>query len=52
MILIVEDDNDLREVLGEILGNLGYQVSLARHGVAALEFLRTIADTTPHVILL
>ena len=52
MVLIVDDDKDLREVLGEILGTHGYQVVLARHGVAALEYLRLSTDTTPDVILL
>ena len=39
-ILIVEDDADLREALGEILRDEGYEVGIAAHGAKALELLR------------
>jgi CheY-like chemotaxis protein len=38
-LLVVEDDREIRETLGEILGAEGYRVLLAEHGVRALEIL-------------
>jgi CheY-like chemotaxis protein len=52
MVLIVDDDKDLRELLGEILGDHGHHVVLARHGLAALECLRLSTNTTRDVVLL
>jgi len=47
-ILVVEDNNDLREALGEILKFDGYTAITAANGVDALEQMRL---TTPHLIL-
>ena len=40
-ILVVEDDDDMRESLGRILGRAGYQVQLARDGSEAITVLQT-----------
>lgn len=48
-ILIVEDDKDGRELLGELIALHGFQPVLASDGLAALELLKT---TRPCVILL
>lgn len=39
-ILIVEDDDDVRESLGEVLRDEGYEVATAANGLDALEALR------------
>jgi len=49
-ILIVEDDEDIRDNLSAILVRKGWQVSLSANGVEALEQLR--AHEPPRVILL
>jgi CheY-like chemotaxis protein len=48
-ILIVEDDKEGRELMGELLALYGFQPVLASDGLAALELLKT---TRPCVILL
>src|SRR5579859_277267 len=48
-ILLVDDDDDLRESLGEILEAEGYGVLEAENGRVALEILQTF--TKPSVIL-
>jgi CheY-like chemotaxis protein len=48
-ILVIDDDEDNREVLGEVLGEAGYSVVCARDGAEALELLRLVR---PDVILL
>lgn len=50
VVLIVEDDDDIREVMIEILTESGYSVCSARHGADALEQLRT--GPKPELILL
>ncbi len=50
-ILVVEDDQDIRESLQEVLSSEGYQVRTARHGLDALQQLRSSA-TLPNLILL
>ena len=40
-ILVVEDDDDMRESLGRILGRAGYQVQLVRDGSEAITVLQT-----------
>lgn len=40
-ILIVEDDDDLRVVVSELLRDLGYKVATAVNGSDALQYLRT-----------
>jgi CheY-like chemotaxis protein len=49
-ILVVDDDEDIREVIGLILREQGHLVDEAPDGVAALERLRT--GERPSVILL
>lgn len=48
-ILLVEDDNDIRETLGEVLEEEGYHVTMASNGIEALERLE---HTAPNLILL
>lgn len=43
-ILVVEDDDDIRESLVELLETEGYLVSSARQGAEALVFLETAPD--------
>ena len=40
--LVVEDDVDIREMLGELLEDEGYETALAKDGQQALELLSTI----------
>jgi CheY-like chemotaxis protein len=40
-ILIVEDDDDLRMVVTDLLADLGYRVASAMNGRDALEYLRS-----------
>lgn len=40
-ILIVEDDDDLREVVADLLSDLGYRVASAINGRDALDYLRS-----------
>lgn len=49
MILIVEDNADLRELLQEILQSVGYQVASASNGAEGLEVARAVH---PDLILL
>jgi len=49
-VLVVEDDIDVREMLGQVLQTEGYDVGLAGDGADALRRLR--AERTPQVILL
>jgi len=35
-ILVVEDDDDIREVVGEVLSSEGYRVDVAKDGIDAL----------------
>lgn len=51
MILIVDDDDDIREDLAAILRSQGYDVVTAEHGLAAREWL-VRARPLPDVILL
>ncbi len=50
-VLLVEDDDDLREVMADVLVELGYQVVQATNGEEALHQLRT-GDCLPCLILL
>jgi DNA-binding response OmpR family regulator len=50
-VLIVEDDVDIRECLGELLEDRGYKVLLAGTGAEALDELSR-ADALPAIILL
>ncbi|HTP26188.1 MAG TPA: response regulator, partial [Anaeromyxobacteraceae bacterium] len=49
LILVVDDDDDIRDLIAEILSLEGYSVVSAMHGVEALERLR---ETRPGLIIL
>ncbi len=49
LVLVVDDDPDILEAIGDILEGEGYRVSRARHGVEALE---RVSEERPAVILL
>jgi len=51
LILVVDDDRDIRDSLVEVLGEHGYPAIGAGNGVEALEILRTSAPP-PSLILL
>ena len=48
--LIVEDDDEIREVLEDVVKRCGFETVTARHGLEALRFLRQ--GPRPSVILL
>ncbi len=50
VVLVVEDDSDVRETVGIALADEGYAVALVCDGQEALEWLRT--HPTPRLILL
>jgi CheY-like chemotaxis protein len=49
-VLIVEDDEDLRDMMAQLLTIEGYDAATVANGREALEYLHTSAP--PHVILL
>jgi len=49
-IFVVDDDADLREVLGDLLRDEGYEAHLFANGESALAILR--GGARPHLILL
>ena len=49
-ILVIDDDSDIRDILGLVLGAEGYEVETAVDGVAGLDRLR--AGPRPSLILL
>lgn len=51
-VLVVDDDTSIRDLLGGLLKEEGYNVAAARNGREALEVLARRADLGPHVILL
>jgi CheY-like chemotaxis protein len=51
LVLVVEDDGDVRESIAEVLDREGYCVACAANGVEALAFLRR-AQPLPALILL
>jgi two-component system, OmpR family, response regulator CpxR len=50
-LLLIEDDDDIRETLAGVLTVRGYGVTAARNGIDALRLIR-IAQDRPSVILL
>lgn len=50
LVMVIDDDEDIRSTLTEILGRMKYGVACASHGLEALAQLRT--GTRPDVILL
>ena len=51
LVLVVEDDEDVRDIIGTLLQECGYSVIVARNGEEALERLRS-GPSRPCVILL
>ena len=51
-VLVVDDDTSIRDLVGGLLEEEGYNVATARNGREALEMLARRADLGPHVILL
>jgi CheY-like chemotaxis protein len=51
-VLIVEDDDDIRETLLEVLEDNGFEPSCAANGAEAPDLLRADGKEPPHVILL
>lgn len=51
-ILVVEDDESLRDALLEVLGDEGHDVRAAAHGAEALETLETTDAWMPEVLVL
>jgi CheY-like chemotaxis protein len=49
-VLVIDDDEDIREALGDVLGDAGYSVRVAASGSEALELLRDLEP--PSLILL
>ncbi len=49
LVLVVDDDDDIRDALSVVLGSEGYQVVCAMHGADALERLR---ECRPALIIL
>lgn len=52
VVLIVDDDEGIRETLQDVLTDAGYQALSARDGVEALALLRSPAQPRPSLILL
>jgi CheY-like chemotaxis protein len=52
MVLVVDDDEAIRESLSELLGDEGYRVQTAANGAEALSLLRPPSQLRPCVILL
>ena len=50
-VLVVDDDNDCREAIADVLYDAGYTVLMAREGRAALELLQA-NEHTPDLMLL
>jgi CheY-like chemotaxis protein len=48
-VLVVDDDEEIRETLAELLGEAGYEVTTASGGQEALDELRR---SLPHVLVL
>lgn len=52
VVLVVDDDESIRESLADLLGDEGYRVQTATNGAEALSLLRPPAQLRPCVILL
>ncbi len=46
-VLVVEDDDTLRELLGEVLRGWGYQAVAVASGIRAVELLETSSSRSP-----
>jgi two-component system, chemotaxis family, chemotaxis protein CheY len=51
LVMVVDDDTDLRQAVADVLEAKGYRVETAENGAAALELLND-SDELPRVILL
>ena len=51
-ILIIEDNNDIREILCEILTDEGFKVDSVKNGQQALDYLEKHPDCAPDLIFL
>ena len=52
-ILVIEDDETIRDVTGEILGHYGYEVVFAQDGTEAIDLYRSAQETgTPFDIII
>ncbi len=51
-VLLVEDDHEIRECVGEVLVEEGYEVAFAATGRDALDHLKKNAHALPAIILL
>jgi CheY-like chemotaxis protein len=51
-VLIVDDDDDIRETITVVLEDEGYSVASAANGEEALQYLRADATELPQLILL
>jgi CheY-like chemotaxis protein len=49
IVMVVDDDRDIREIVADVLGDAGYSVITAINGADAIELL---AKVTPSLILL
>lgn len=52
MVLLVEDDPDIRDIVQDVLEAEGYDVVPASHGKQALEFLRDVRNTEPPALVI
>jgi CheY-like chemotaxis protein len=50
IVLVVDDDQDLRDILCEVIGDMGFTTAAAKDGLEALDYLR--AGGRPRVIVL
>lgn len=51
-ILVVEDDEEIRDLIQDVLEEQGYDVVPAGNGMQALEYLRAADEVRPAVIIL
>lgn len=51
-VLVVDDDDDVREILSLVLADEGYDVVTARNGVEALALLKDSGGARPRLVVL